>query len=102
MLSASVSPAGEPLYGGALKGALSAAMSLMDKACERRVVEGGMFLLLGSYLAARSIAWTPCFATSLPNESTSLQKSPRDLPAPRVHPALGIVRSENYNNIPNV
>jgi hypothetical protein len=39
---------------------------------------------------------------SLPNESTSLQKSPRDLPAPRVHPALGIVRSENYNNIPSV
>ena len=96
MLSASVSPAGEPLYGGAL----SAAMSLMDKACERRVVEGGMFLLgviLGGQVDCLDAYWTPCFATSLPNESTSLQKSPRDLPAPRVHPALGIVRSENYN-----
>ena len=53
MLSASVSPAGEPLYGGAL----SAAMSLMDKACERRVVEGGMFLL-GVILGGQvEIAW---------------------------------------------
>jgi hypothetical protein len=62
MLSASVSPAGEPLYGGAL----SAAMSLMDKACERRVVEGGMFLLgviLGGQVEnclARRASLRPC------------------------------------------
>jgi len=100
MLSASVSPAGEPLYGGAL----SAAMSLMDKARERRVVEGGMFLLgviLGGQVDCLDAVLRYVLG-SLPNESTSLQKSPRDLPAPRVHPALGIVRSENYNNIPSV
>ena len=81
-------------------------MSLMDKARERRVVEGGMFLLgviLGGQVDCLDAVLRYVYVLgSLPNESTSLQKSPRDLPAPRVHPALGIVRSENYNNIPSV